>query len=474
MFDSMSIKKNDTINVKITDMNNLGAGVGHYPDEGGITVFVRGAVTGEVVSAKVIKVASSYLVGRLCSVIEPSPYRACEGDRALCSAPASCGGCCYRNVKYDYELEIKKNYVINAFRKAGMPDVTVEDVMSTGDICGYRNKGQYPIRATRNGLSVGFFANKTHDMIPCDECLLQPRVFSEILNFAVAFATEKGISAYDEESGRGILRHIYLREGKQSGEIMVCMVINAEKMPYAEEFAESLVERFPRVVSVMLNINRKNTNVILGEKFLLVKGRDYIEDTLCGVRLRISAGSFYQVNHDAAELLYSLAREKAELSGNEILADLYCGTGSIGLSMADRVRMLVGIDIVDEAIACARKNAEINGIENAYFYCGDASDTEGLLGRAKREIGDFVPDVVVIDPPRRGTTEELANYIDRLGVCRVVYVSCDPDTLARDCAYFSRLGYIVGAVSPVDLFPGTGHVECVCLLCREDGKNRRE
>ena len=462
----MNIKKNDIIELDIVDLNNLGCGVGKTED--GVAVFVKGAVTGDRILTKIIKVSSSFLVGRLEKIIVSSPNRM-DGDglrRSDCGAPQSCGGCVYRNIKYEHELELKRDYVKFAFKKAGLPDVTVLDTAHTEKVSGYRNKGQYPVREVKGRVSVGFFAAKTHDLIQCDKCLLQPDVFGEIVAFVTDFAEKNKIRAYDEESGRGILRHIYLRIAEKTGQIMVCLVINADKMPCAAKFAEEVVERFPSVTSVMLNVNKKNTNVILGEKFVCIGGNDYIIDRLCGLNFKISAGSFYQVNRDGAEMLYGLARERAALTGNEIVADLYCGAGTIGLSMAKDAARIVGVEIVDEAVECAKENARLNGVENAYFFCGDASDTRGLLATAKDTLGDFCPDVVIIDPPRKGTTEELVNYLDSLGVPRIVYVSCNPDTLARDCKWFSEKGYKIGEVTPVDLFPGTGHVESVVCLER--------
>lgn len=458
----MNIKKNDILTLDITDMNNLGAGIAHTND--GMTVFITGAVVGDRVQGKVIKVTKNYLVARLEQIIQPSDKR---DSAPLCDAPASCGGCCYRNLKYQHELEIKRDYVKSVFRKAGLADVVVENTCSTGQTSGYRNKAQYPVRQTKNGIKAGFFAAKTHTLIPADKCMLQPEIFSEIVAFVLDFAEQNHISAYDEETCKGILRHIYIREGKETGEIMLCLVINADNLPKAQLFAKEAMEKFPSIVSVMLNVNKKNTNVILGDKFECIGGRDYIVDKLCGLEFQISAGSFYQVNHDAAELLYGLAAERAGLTGNEILADLYCGAGTIGLSMAKQTKMLVGIEIVPEAVECAKKNAEINGITNAHFFCGDASDTGGLLAKAKATLGDFTPDVVVIDPPRKGTTVELMDYLSNIGANKIVYVSCGPDTLARDCAYFRKLGYEIGKVTPVDLFPGTGHVESVVCLTRK-------
>ena len=463
----MNINKNDMIELEITDLNNLGCGVGKTED--GMAVFVKGAVTGDVVRTKIIKVASTFLVGRLDKILISSPNRANgEGLRnADCTAPNSCGGCIYRNIKYEHELELKRDYVKFAFRKAGLPDVAVLDTAHTERVSGYRNKGQYPVREQGGKVRAGFFASKTHDLIPCENCLLQPEVFGEIVAFVTDFAEKNRIKAYDEERGKGILRHIYLRIAEKTGQIMVCLVINEDKMPYAEKFAAEVVESFPSVTSVILNINKKNTNVILGERFICIGGNDYIIDELCGLNFKISPGSFYQVNHDGAEMLYGLARERAALTGTETVADLYCGAGTIGLSMAKDSARIVGVEIVDEAVECAKENAKLNGIENAYFFCGDASDTRGLLATAKDELGEFCPDVVIIDPPRKGTTKELVDYLDSLGVNKIVYVSCNPDTLARDCRWFADKGYEIGDVTPVDLFPGTGHVESLVCLQRQ-------
>ena len=462
----MNIKKNDVITLDITDLNNLGCGVGKTDD--GVVVFVKGAVTGDRIRTKIIKVTSTFLVGRLEEIVVRSPNRADgEGLRKNdCDAPNSCGGCIYRNIKYEHELELKRDYVKHAFRKAGLPDVEVSDTAHTEKATGYRNKGQYPVREVQGRVRAGFFATKTHDLIPCEGCRLQPDVFGEIVRFITDFAEKNKIKAYCEESGKGILRHIYLRIAERTGQIMVCLVINADNLSCGEKFASELCERFPSVTSVMLNINKKNTNVILGERFICIRGNDYIIDELCGLRFKISAGSFYQVNRNGAEMLYGLARERAQLTGTEIVADLSCGAGTIGLSMADRAARSIGVEIVDEAVECAKENAALNGIDNAYFFCGDASDTRGLLANAKDTLGDFCPDVVIIDPPRKGTTLELVDYLDSLGVPRIVYVSCNPDTLARDCAWFAEKGYSVGEVTPVDLFPGTGHVETIVCLER--------
>ncbi len=453
------IRKNQVIELDITEINNLGAGVGHLPD--GRVVFVRGALTGERVSATVIKVASSFLVARLNAVLSPSPYRL-DDDAPDCGASENCGGCIYRHITYEHELELKRNYVKNAFCKVGLSDVAVEDVRTTGNAYAYRNKAQYPV-GKRDGKTVaGFFATKSHNILPAEGCLLQPPVFSEIVKAICTFCDEKNIATYDEQSGRGLLRHIYLRVGVKTGQIMVCLVISGDAFPHADELCARLTLDFPTVCSIMLSHNKKNTNVVLGDRYTTLFGTPYIEDVLCGLRFRIAPDAFYQVNHDGAELLYGIGAQKANLQGNETILDLYCGIGTIGMSMADRAKSLIGIEIVPAAVECARQNAATNGLDNATFVCADAGDPDTLLSC----LGDTTPDLVVLDPPRKGSTNELIDALAARGIRRVVYISCDADTLARDCVRFRENGYEIGAVTPVDMFPRTGHVESVVSLTR--------
>ena len=456
------MQKNDIITLKITDINNLGYGVGRHD---GVVVFVAGAVSGDTVKAKIIKTNKTWCVGRLTEILERSPNRT---DERFCSAPDSCGGCTYRNITYAHECELKREYVKNCFRKAGLFDTTVGEVLTAGDICGYRNKAQYPVKCENGKMRAGFYAAKTHNIVACESCALGPEVFSEIVRFVCDFADKNGITAYDEITGKGLLRHIYLRQGQKTGEIMLCLVINGRALPNAEKFVSEAIERFENIKSIMLSINQKNTNVVLGDEFICIGGRDYIEDILCKVRFRISAGSFYQVNREGAELLYTLAADLAEPEGKTVI-DLYCGAGTIGLSMANRAKRVVGIEIVDEAVKCANINAKINGIYNAEFYTGDASDTEGLLESVEKKNGEKInADVVIMDPPRKGSTKELIEYLARRNITRIVYVSCDPDTLARDCKWFSELGYKIGKVTPVNMFPRTGHIENVVCLTKTD------
>ncbi len=456
----IDLKKDDIIELDISDLNNLGNGVGKYPDKNGKVVFVRGAISPERVRVKIIKITKSFAVAKLLEIITPSPYRE-KND--MCQAPLSCGGCVYRHIVYEHEKQIKQQYVKSAFVKAGLPDVEILPVLTTNEQTHYRNKGQYPVAMTKDRITAGFYATKTHNITSAENCLIQNQSFCKIIRFVCDFANLHKWSAYDETSGSGLLRHIYLRIGEKTGELMLCLVINGEKLPFEEDFIKQTTEAFPEIVSLMLNKNTKNTNVVLGKEYRLLYGKNGIEDVLCGLRFFITPDSFYQVNRNGAELLYKTALDMAELAGNEILADLYCGTGTIGLSMASKVKKLFGIEIVENAVECAKENAKRNGIDNAEFLCADAGEPQNILSLTNGKT----PDVVVIDPPRKGSTPELIECLAKLGVPKIVYVSCDSDTLARDCAVFRNLGYHIGKVQPVDMFPRTGHVECVVLVSRQ-------
>lgn len=455
------MKKNDIIELKIDSITNLGFGVGRH---GGIVVFVSGAVTGDIISARIIKVSPSYAVGRVEKFIEKSTIR----ENRRCDS-ASCQSCAYKCVSYDYEKELKHSDVKSAFSKAGLSDVKIAELIPSPKTKEYRNKAQYPISMDKNGgYVIGFYAPKSHRVTEARRCPLAPKTFSMILDRLADFFCRRGITVYDEKSGNGLLRHVYLRRGEVSGEILLTLVINGASLPCEDELSKIITKEFPEVVGILINENTADTNVILGEKFRVIFGRDYIYDTLCGVRLKISAPAFYQVNHDAAELLYKKAKELAKPTSEDVLLDLYCGAGSIGLSMADSIGELIGIEIIDSAVLCARENAMNNGIKNAKFYTGDAKDTEKLLENAEADLGRRIaPTIVVLDPPRAGCDEKLIRYVTKLSPRRVVYISCNPTTLARDCAIFKDLGYSCGEVTAVDLFPMTGHVESLVCLQRQ-------
>lgn len=454
------LKKNDLVNLKITDLTNLGFGVGR---EDGIVVFVSGTVPEDEVEVKIIKSASSYAVGRVEKFIKKSPMRV--GDR--CDNTA-CTSCAYKCISYKHELDIKKRSVEEAFVKAGLSNLEVADVTPSPKATGYRNKAQYPVAKAKDGeYVIGFYAPKSHRVTEARRCPLASAIFGEILDTVSAFFKKHELSVYNEETGKGLLRHVYLRRGEVSGEILLTLVVNGTALPHSEELVADITARFTDVVGILLNVNTKSTNVILGDEYITLFGRDYIFDTLGGVRLKITAPSFYQVNRAAADLLYAKATELAAPTENDVLLDLYCGAGSIGLSMANAAKEVIGIEIVESAVECAKFNAETNGITNAEFYTGDAKDTEKLLERAETSRGaKILPDIIVLDPPRAGCDERLVHYVARLSPRRVVYVSCNPETLARDAAIFKALGYETTEVFPFDLFPCTGHVESVVCLTR--------
>lgn len=458
------IRKNDVIELDITAVSNLGYGVGRMDD--GKVVFTPGTVTGERAAVKIIKITKGYLVGKLVHIIKDSELRE-KCDK--CTAPATCGGCAYRFINYEHELELKKQNVKSEFDKVGLSEVKVLDTAYVSDelhnavVWHYRNKAQYRFAKTQNGVTAGFYASGTHRVIGNEACPLQPEIFGEIAKTVCDFAEKYNISVYDEVSGNGLLRHLYIRCGAgENGEICVCLVINGNEFPYAESLVDLLTYKFPRIVGIVINVNRTNTNLILGREYKTLWGKCGISDVFCGVELDVSPAAFYQVNHDAAELLCRKAADLADLKGDEHLLDLYCGIGSVGLSMAHKVRKLTGVEIVPEAVECAVKNASRAGIENARFICADSADgAADILAKA-----DELPDVVVLDPPRKGCAPELLDSLTNAGIKKIVYISCNPATLARDCAHLAKLGWNVVEVQPVDLFPRTGHVESVACLKR--------
>ena len=456
------IRKNETYEVEISDLSNLGYGVGRIGD---LVVFVSGAVDGDRVLSKIIKVTKSYAVGRLEKLIRPSVYRLPSPD----PCPArGCGGCAYRAIAYAHELELKRGAVAAAFRRAGLSDVTVLPVLSTGKTAGYRNKAQYPVTGSCDEPIIGFFAPKSHRVTDARRCPLQPTLFGEILDEIAREIREYEIPPYDEETHTGLLRHIYLRSSKDEKEVLLTFVLNGETLPHADRVVRELTERFPALVGIGIHINREKTTVICGEEYRTLWGRGEIRDVLCGVELSFSAASFYQVNRDAAELLYGKAKEIADFRGGELLLDLFCGVGSIGLSMADAVRQVIGIEIVPDAVRCANENAKRNGIKNAAFFTGDAADTEQLLAGAEAALGKTLsPDAVILDPPRKGCDPRLLDFLADRGIPKIVYISCNPETLSRDVTILVGKGYGFSEITPVDLFPRTSHVETVILMTKE-------
>lgn len=455
------MKKNEIITLEISDMTNLGFGVGKHE---GMVVFVSDAVIGDTLEAKIIKITSSYAVAKLERLIIPSNER----TEPRCKERL-CHSCAYKSVSYGCELRIKRNDVISAFKKSGLPDVIVNETLPSPKLLNYRNKAQYPISMDKNGeYIVGFYAPKTHRVTEARNCPLAPKEFPEILSTLTAFFKRYKLSVYDEQSGKGLLRHIYLRRGEVSHEIMLTIVINANSLPHAEELAALIKEKHKEIKCLLLNVNCENTNIILGKEYITLFGDGFIKDTLAGVELKLTAPSFYQVNHECAELLYAKAKELAAPTKEDVILDIYCGVGSIGLSMAKNAKELIGIEIVESAVEMARENAENAGFNNAKFYTGDAINTERLLSNAENELKRKIkPSIIILDPPRAGCAEDLIKFCVSLSPSRIVYISCNPQTLARDAKLFENLGYSCGEVYPVDMFPGTGHVETIVCLCKQ-------
>lgn len=457
----MKLKKNDVFTSEIIDITNLGFGVAKTD---GQVVFISGTVPGDVVKIKIIKAGGSYSVGRAEEFISYSEKRVTgRCDSSVCKS------CAYKCLSYEYEKSLKEESVRQIFRKAGLSDIKIMPLVGSPFEKEYRNKAQYPISRGKGGeYIIGFYAPKSHRVTEAADCPLAPRIFSEIIEVLREFFTKYDLSVYDETTCEGLLRHIYLRRGEVSGEVLLTLVINGSSLPHSEELVADLASKFPEIVGVLLNINTLDTNIILGEEFVTLFGRDYIFDVLGGVTLKITAPSFYQVNHGAAELLYAKAKELASPTKEDLLLDLYCGAGSIGLSMADAAGEVIGIEIVESAVECAKFNAEINHIFNASFYAGDAGDTKKILEPAEKARGEKIkPDIVILDPPRGGTTAELIKHVSALNPQRIVYISCNPATLARDITVFNECGYFGDEVTPFDLFPLTGHVESVVCLTRK-------
>ncbi len=446
------MKKNDIITLSITAMSSEGSGIGRYE---GLAVFVPMSAVGDELKVKILKVRSNCAFGKIEELLSPSPSRI-EPD---CQVFSKCGGCVYRHISYEEELKIKRQRVEDAVKRIGGINMEANPIVSDNNTVGYRNKAQYPVAPDG---SVGFFANHSHRIIPCDNCGLQPEEFSRIAQIFSYWMYTSGNPPYIEETGKGLVRHLYIRKAMATGEIMVCLVINGDKVVAAKRLVEDLKEELGESLkTVILNINKKKTNVILSDECVNLYGDGYIYDILCGVKIRISPLSFYQVNRNMAEKLYGKAREYAAPKGKTVL-DLYCGAGTIGLSMAKEAKSMVGVEIIPEAIEDARFNAGQNGIDNTEFICGDAAEAAKKL--AERNIN---PDVVIVDPPRKGCSEDLLITIAK-DFCpdTLVYVSCDPATLARDLKILGTLGYNLKEYTPFDLFPRTSHVECVAQLCR--------
>ena len=447
-------KKNDEFQVEILSNGAGGEGVCKLD---GFTVFVPGSVKGDIVKVRILKVNSSYAFGKVVEIITPSPYR----TEPLCSKSISCGGCDIAAMDYSYQLEMKKNTVADALERiGGFKDFEVENTVGMDCPYYYRNKMQFPVGRDKNGKTIyGFYAKRSHNIVPANECVTGKKFCKTIMKTIVSFMEEKGIEPYNEISHKGIVRHVFIRDSAVTGEIMVVIVINATGLPYTDELAERLISAENKISGILLNINRKKTNLIMGEENLVVYGKDYITDKIGNLEFKISPHSFYQINPAQTEKLYSLALEVAGEIVDKTVFDLYCGTGTISLFMAQKAKKVYGIEIVEDAVKNARENADRNGIKNAEFYCGAVEDEIDRLYEKGVQA-----DLVVLDPPRKGSDEKTLKIILKMKPKKIVYVSCGPATLARDLRFLAEGGYKLQKVTPVDMFPQTAHVETVALL----------
>ena len=452
----MEFRKNDLVTLEIEDCGIDGEGIGKAD---GFTVFVKDAVIGDTVTAKIIKAKKNYGYGRLMEVLKPSPYRV----EPKCEFARQCGGCQLQALSYDQQLVFKTNKVKGHLERiGGFTDIPMEPIIGMDELFHYRNKAQFPVGRNKEGKIVtGFYAGRTHNIIENRDCALGVAENKEVLDRVIAHMEKYGIEPYNEATGKGLVRHVLIRYGYFTKEVMVCLILNGNKLPKEEQLVKSLCE-IPGMTSITINVNKKRSNVILGEEICLLWGQEYITDRIGDISYQISPLSFYQVNPMQTQKLYAKALEYADLHGQETVWDLYCGIGTISLFLAQKAKFVRGVEIVPAAIENAKENAKLNGLENTEFFVGKA---EEVLPREYKKNGVYA-DVIVVDPPRKGCDETLLETMVEMNPERIVYVSCDSATLARDLKYLCERGYELRKVCPVDQFGMTVHVETVVLLSK--------
>ena len=444
----MALQKNKTYRAVIEGYSSEGLGIARID---GQVVFVHRAVRGEECDILIMKVLKNVAFGKVVNIHVPSTERR-EPD---CPYYGKCGGCDFRHMSYAEELHAKRQRVQDALSRIGGSEVVVEEICGAADRLRYRNKSIYPISAQGE---VGLYRARTHEVVAVDRCLIQKENADMAANVLRKYIGAYRVPCYDEVTGKGLLRHLYVRTNCK-GENLICLLVNGDKLPYEKELVSMLREALPQTVGIVLGSNTRRGNAILGDKYRTVWGRNYLEDSLCGLTFKLSVPSFYQVNHDQAEVLYNKAVEFAGLTGEELVVDLYCGAGTITQVMARKAKRVIGAEIVPEAIADAKQNATRNHIDNAEFFCGDAKDIAAELAK-----NNLRPDVICVDPPRKGLAPEVVDAVVSMQPQRVVYVSCDPATLGRDVKRFEVQGYKALRAAAVDLFAGTANIESVVLL----------
>lgn len=454
------VEKNREYTMEITGLTSEGMGVGRIE---GFTVFVEGALPQETVTIRIVKLQKTFAYGRLLSIENQSEQRVTPA----CHIMKRCGGCQLQHLDYQAQLKNKTQMVKDVMaRIGGFKDITIHDAIGMQEPWRYRNKAQFPVGYAED-VVIGFYANRSHDIIDTDKCIIQDEINDQIIAIFKEYIKKYKIPVYDENSGKGLIRHIVTRKGFKTGEIMVCAVVNGESLPNSDYLVAALVKAIPAIRSIVLNVNKLQTNVILGEKNIVLYGEEAIVDYIGQFKFRISPNSFFQVNPTQTEVLYGKALEYAALSGNENVFDLYCGIGTISLFLSQKAKKVYGVEIVPQAVENAKENAVLNNVDNVDF----------LLGESEKVIPEMYKkgikaDVIVVDPPRKGCGQELLDVIAEMQCPRVVYVSCNPATLARDLKYLAEKGYRVQEVQPVDMFPHTAHVETIILMtkCGSDTK----
>lgn len=453
----MELAKNQEHTVTIEGYGEGGMGVARID---GRVVFVHGALRGEKCRVLILKTLKSVAFAKVLEVLEPSSERITPD----CPYFPRCGGCTYRHIRYEEELQLKRQRVQDNLSRIGGSDVTVEEILGARDTLRYRNKAQYPV--SKDG-AVGFYRVRTHEVIECEHCLLVKPEADAAAEALREYMQSCRVAGYDEKTGRGLVRHLYIRSNA-AGESLVCVLVNGDKLPKEDRLVTLLRDACPKCAGIVLGTNTKKGNVILGDRYRTLWGSDRLEDMLCGKTFRLSVPSFYQVNRVQAERLYAKAIEFAGLTGRETVLDLYCGAGTITLALSDHAKKVLGAEIVPEAIDDARENAARNGVKNAEFFCGDASDVAKKLARE-----NLRPDVITVDPPRKGLAADVVESIAEMQPGRVVYVSCDSATMARDVKRLADLGYTAQRACAVDMFPRADHVETVVLLSKGEVDSKK-
>ena len=446
--------KNQIYETTVTDYTSEGQGVARIE---GCAVFIPNAIAGEKVRVRIEKAQKTWAAGKIVEILEKSPHRV----NRECPVAKLCGGCDFWHMDYAEESRLKAERVRTCLNRLAGENLETMPILAAPSCHGYRNKAQYPVSQKKGRAYAGFFRAGTHEVVENDRCRILPPETDAVKDVVMDYVNQYRVTVYDEVAHKGLLRHIYVRRGAVSGQVLVCLVCNGEKLPKVEELLKRL-KKIPGFTTLVLSVHTKKGNAVLGDKFITLYGPGYIEDTLCGLTFRLSPRSFYQVNHHQAQRLYEAAIAQAEITKEDLVLDLYCGVGTITLAMASAAGRVIGVEVIPQAVEDAKDNAKRNGIENAEFFCGDAG-----AAALELEKQGIIPDVVVVDPPRKGLNGDTIEALSRMQPRRIVYVSCDPATLARDVALLKEWGYALKNAMAADLFPRCAHVESVVLLCRE-------